>query len=278
VKRFLLLVAALLLSTVTSRAAEKETRVIELRVYTPNAGKQAAVNELIAKSGAKYMAKHNIELLGAWVPADANDERVLTLVAHKDQASAEKNWAAFRDDAGWKDDLAASSKDGRAVGSIATFYLNATDYSPMLKPANVGGRIFELRTYITTPNHLPNLNARFRDHTLKLFEKHGMTNIVYTTLVPGAKTTVGELLKALAPAKQETCGVAAETAAEPYALVYFLTHKSADAMKASFGSFRDDPAWNAARKASEEKAGGSLTADKGVKSLVLKPTDYSPLK
>ena len=36
--------------------------------------------------------------------------------------------------------------------------------------------------------------------------------------------------------------------------------------------------WVAARKASEEKGGGSLTEKDGVKSEFLKPTDYSPLK
>jgi hypothetical protein len=61
-------------------------------------------------------------------------------------------------------------------------------------------------------------------------------------------------------------------------LIYLLTHKSEEAAKASFGAFRADPAWLAARKASEEKAGGSLTIKDGVKSEFLKPTDYSFVK
>ncbi|MSR42870.1 MAG: NIPSNAP family protein, partial [Pedosphaera sp.] len=62
-------------------------------------------------------------------------------------------------------------------------------------------------------------------------------------------------------------------------LVYLLAHKSRDAAKASFDGFRLDPAWVAARKASEEKAGGSLTIAKdGVKSEFLVATDYSPTK
>jgi hypothetical protein len=61
--------------------------------------------------------------------------------------------------------------------------------------------------------------------------------------------------------------------------VYLLAHKSPEAMKASWDAFRADPTWVAAKKASEDKAGGSLTAEKdGVKSIVLKATDYSPLK
>ena len=52
-----------------------------------------------------------------------------------------------------------------------------------------------------------------------------------------------------------------------------------DAAKASFDGFRQDPNWTAARKASEEKAGGSLTVAKdGVKSVFLKATDYSAVR
>lgn len=256
----------------------EDKRVFELRVYTVNPGKQDAANKLIAGSGMKYMSKHNIELLGAWVPADASDERIFTLVAHADKADADKNWAAFQADEGWKADLAAASTDGRAVAGIARFFLNATDYSAILKPVNVGNRIFELRTYIATPNNLGHLNSRFRDHTVKLFEKHGMTNIAYFNFLPGEKTTCIELMKACAAKGKDSVEVKSETPAVDLALVYFITHANADAMKKNFASFGADPAWTKARTDSEKKAGGSLTARNGVKSLVLKPTDYSPIK
>ena len=64
----------------------------------------------------------------------------------------------------------------------------------------------------------------------------------------------------------------------PVTLVYIVAHKSADAAKASFDAFRQDPAWVTAKKASEDAAGGSLTAKDGVKSLFMKATDYSPMK
>ena len=38
-------------------------------------------------------------------------------------------------------------------------------------------RYFEMRTYYAAPAKLDALQARFRDHTLSLFEKHGMTNV-----------------------------------------------------------------------------------------------------
>lgn len=61
-------------------------------------------------------------------------------------------------------------------------------------------------------------------------------------------------------------------------MIYLLAHRSQDAAGKSFAAFRFDPDWIAARKASEEKAGGSLTEKDRVRSLFLKPTDYSPLK
>jgi hypothetical protein len=140
------------------------------------------------------------------------------------------------------------------TGGIGSTLLTATDYSPEIKSTMPGGRVFELRTYTATPGKLDNLNARFREHTLKLFEKHGMTNVAYWTPIKGQRNT-----------KDDT-------------LIYLLAHKSDDAAKASWAAFRADPVWVAARRGSEEKAGGSLTVADGVKSEFLKPTDYSPMK
>ena len=120
-------------------------------------------------------------------------------------------------------------------------------------------RVFELRTYTTEPGRLPNLNARFRDHTLKLFAKHGITNLPYWTPLADQKGAVNP------PDKDNT-------------LIYLLAHASQDAAKTSFGNFGKDADWQAARKASEEKAGGSLTTKGGVKSVFLVPTDYSAVK
>src|SRR6185503_7967021 len=48
-----------------------------------------------------------------------------------------------------------------------------------------GGRVFEMRTYYASPGKLEALHARFRDHTTKLFEKHGMTNVGYWVPIDG---------------------------------------------------------------------------------------------
>ena len=113
--------------------------------------------------------------------------------------------------------------------------------------------LYELRLYTANPGKMPALQARFRDVTTKLFEKHGMRNWGY--------------FHKMADQKEADVN-----------LTYFLTHKSQGAAKASFDAFRKDPKWIAAKDASEKAAGGSLTIQDGVKSVFLKPTDFSPTK
>ncbi|HEY2155327.1 MAG TPA: NIPSNAP family protein [Isosphaeraceae bacterium] len=112
------------------------------------------------------------------------------------------------------------------------------------KPAP-GNRLFEMRTYYTHPGRLDALNARFRDHTNKLFVKHGMELVGYWT--PQGK---------------------------PDTLVYILAYPSREAREASWKAFNADPDWKAAREASEKD--GKIV-DK-VESVFLDPTDYSPIK
>ena len=109
-------------------------------------------------------------------------------------------------------------------------------------------RLFEMRIYTTHPGKLEALNARFRDHTNKLFEKHGMSIIGFWTPVDPKK--------------------------EKDTLVYILAYPDASAKEKSWKGFRDDPEWKKAKEASE--VNGPLVAK--VEEMVLKPTDYSPLR
>ena len=107
-------------------------------------------------------------------------------------------------------------------------------------------RLYELRTYTTHPGRLDALNKRFRDHTTKLFEKHGMRNEMYW--VPTDE-----------PLSQNT-------------LIYVVSHESADAAKKSWAAFGADPEWIKARDASE--ADGKIVAK--VEKVYMTRTDYSP--
>jgi len=109
-------------------------------------------------------------------------------------------------------------------------------------------RIYELRTYTTEPGRLPALNKRFRDHTVKLFEKHGMRNEMYWT---------------------PTDPQLAENT-----LIYVISHESAEAAKKSWAAFQADPEWQKVKAASE--ADGKILTK--VTSVYMTPTDYSPNK
>ncbi len=257
-KTLLSLMALLIASAVAHAAAD--TRCFEMRVYYAPEGKLDALHARFRDHTIKLFEKHGITNLGYFVPVGDNPERKLIyFLAYPSLEARNASWKAFMADPDWQKAYKASEASGKLVAKIETAYLSATDYSPLAKAESVGGRVFELRTYTTEPGRLPNLNARFRDHTVKLFAKHGMTNVAYWTPLADQKGAVKP------PDVENT-------------LIYLLAHKSQDAAKASFDGFRGDPDWVAARKASEEKAGGSLTIKDGVKSVFLVPTDYSAVK
>ena len=114
--------------------------------------------------------------------------------------------------------------------------------------AKVDQRVYELRTYHIAPGKAEALHARFRDHTLKLFDKHGMR-------VEGFWKPLDD------KAAEET-------------LVYILSYPSKDAADKAWQEFRDDPEWMQV-KADSEKDGALVTS---VDSVFLVPTDYTPSK
>lgn len=114
--------------------------------------------------------------------------------------------------------------------------------------ATGGERVFEMRTYIATEGRLPDLMARFRNHTNHLFVKHGMHLIGYWTPTEGdgASNT----------------------------LVYILAHHSREKAKESWAGFVSDPAWKKA--AAESRKDGKLVAK--IEAQWLRATDFSPLQ
>lgn len=114
--------------------------------------------------------------------------------------------------------------------------------------AETGKRIFELRTYTTPAGKLGNLNARFREHTMRIFERHGMTNVGYWTPQD-------------APASENT-------------LIYIISHRDRETAAKNWQAFRDDPEW---QKVSQESQVDGKIVDK-VESVFLDATDYSPMK
>jgi hypothetical protein len=114
--------------------------------------------------------------------------------------------------------------------------------------AQNAARVFELRTYTAPDGKLPELQARFRNHTTRIFERHGMKNVGYW--VPQD-----------APAKDNT-------------LIYVISHESREAAKKNWAAFGGDPEWQ--KVAKESQINGKIVAN--ITSVYMDATDYSPIK
>lgn len=135
--------------------------------------------------------------------------------------------------------VASAFLAGTVVGGAAMTSLSAH---------SANDRVFEIRTYTTAPGQLPMLNQRFRDHTVGIFARHGMTSIGYWTPT--------------------------DTALARNTLIYVLAHPSREAATKAWAEFRVDPEWVKVRTASEAEG---LKVTK-VESVFAAPTDYSPIK
>jgi hypothetical protein len=236
----------------------KDSRVYEMRTYYAAEGKLDALNARFRDHTLKLFAEHGMTNLGYWMPIDNKENKLIYVLAYDNAEAREKSWKAFIADPEWKKAKEASEANGKLVAKSESVFLEATDYSPKIETAIVDDRVFEFRVYTATEGNLEKLHGRFRNHTCKLFAKHGMTNVAYFAVAK--KTPDGK-----------------EQAAAESMLVYFLAHKSEEAGKASFTEFRKDPVWVAA-KGESEKNGSLTTMPDGVKSTYLNATDYSPLK
>ena len=137
---------------------------------------------------------------------------------------------------------------GVAAMFVVGFMLGSTVQVVQDAQAQSATRVFELRTYTAPEGKLSNLQARFRDHTMRIFESHGMANIGYWTPQdePNSSNT----------------------------LVYIIAHDSREAAAASWDAFRSDPEWQTVSR--ESQVDGRIVS--GVESIFLDPMDFSPIQ
>ena len=247
---FALLITSM--ATMPAAAVEKDTRFFELRTYYAAPGK---LDDLLARfrdHTVKLFEKHGMVNVGYWVPLTNAENKLIYLLAYPSREAQKQSWKDFAADPEWKAAAKESERNGKLVSKVESIFLAATDFSPEVKAEASGSpRVFELRTYQAAPGKLDALLSRFRDHTAKLFEKHGMVNFGYWT-----------------PTEQK------DGAGDK--LIYILAHKSAKACEDSFKAFRTDPEWTKVK--SDSEANGPLTIKDGVQSVLMTPTDFSPAK
>ncbi len=108
-------------------------------------------------------------------------------------------------------------------------------------------RIYELRTYTCYPGKLEALKARFRDHTITIFKRHGMESVGYWVPQDERKDTT---------------------------LIYIISHASREQATKNWQEFRNDPEWK--KVAADSEANGKIVEK--VVSVYMEPTDFSQLK
>lgn len=141
---------------------------------------------------------------------------------------------------------AQTSKHLAVVSSILALILGFS--LSISVQAEDNGKVFELRTYTSAPGKLDDLQSRFRNHTSRIFAKHGMKVIAYWTPTDPEKAN--------------------DT------LIYVLEHASQVAADQSWQAFAEDPEWAEVSQASN--ANGRILAK--VVREYMKATDYSPLQ
>jgi hypothetical protein len=131
---------------------------------------------------------------------------------------------------------------------VAGFSAGSLFQSRAVVNAQSDKRVFELRTYTAPEGKLGELQARFRNHTIRIFNKHAMKSVGYW--VPQD-----------APDSQNT-------------LIYVLEHPNREAAKKNWAEFSADPEWQ--KVAAESQVNGRIVSK--VVSVFMEPTDFSPIK
>lgn len=224
--------------------------VLEFRIYTCEPGKLDALNERFRNHTMRLFEKHGMKNVAYWVATEGPTEgnTLYYILRHASRDAAKASWDAFRNDLEWKAVAKASEeKHGKILAKAPeVIFMTETDYSPATEKARQD-KTYELRIYTAAEGKLGDLNSRFREHTEKLFNKHGMRSIGYwvPTDEPKSKTH----------------------------LYYVLEHTSRDSSKESWKGFVNDPAWKDV--ATKTEANGKLLAIPP-EAVFIKATDYSP--
>jgi hypothetical protein len=213
----------------------------ELRLYETVPGRLPALNDRFAKHTVELFKKHGVRMLGFWTDEIGSSNLLSYIVSFESSEDREKTWESFRADPEWIKVRAETEKDGPLLARVRNTIMKLTPYSP---EPRVNSNVQELRVYQSMPGKLPALNDRFANHTIPLFEKHGIENIGYWT---------------------DDVGTSEQ-------LIYMLGYPSLGDREKSWAAFQADPEWQKAR--AESEVDGVLTA-KAVNTII-RLTPYSP--
>jgi hypothetical protein len=245
----MLIVVVLFAASLSAIGQKTDERYFELRTYHCHENKRPDLIKRFKDHTIRLFKKHGITNVGYFVPVDTTNYSLVFILAYPNKGSRDSLWNSFANDPDWQRAKGKSEENGPLVEKVDQVFMTvAPELSPAINGRKRSKRVFELRTYYCFPGKLADLRTRFENHTRALFEKHGMTNIVYW--------------------------VSDEKDNAQSKLVYLLAHKSEKAGKTSFTSFGNDPEWQRVAKKSEEN--GKIVEK--VVSVYLEPLPFSPLK
>lgn len=249
-KIFLLTLLCAGLFSFAVNAKKTDNRYFEMRIYYCHPGRLDALIQRFTNHTTKIFEKHGMTNVGYWIPTNNTDNALYYILAYPSKAERDSSWKHFSSDPEWKIVSKKSEETGKIVAKVTSVFMNATDFSPKIKPS--GGaidQVFELRTYSQLPGRNPAILARFKDHTMKLFKQHGLKNIAYFTTIEKD------------PAVQSK-------------LVYLVSHPSEEIAKTNWTAFVNDPKWK--KVAADSEKDGKIIEK--IESVYMKPTSFSTIR
>ena len=129
-----LLLLTCLWTSLAAGVAFAQSKVYELRIYTANEGKLQALEARFRDHTTAIFKKHNMEVVGYWVPQKddtKSKDTFIYILAHPSREAATKNWADFRTDPEWLKVQAESEKNGPLVKKVDSTFMDALPFSPM---------------------------------------------------------------------------------------------------------------------------------------------------
>lgn len=227
------------------------SRYAELRIYHALPGKVDTILEGFREPMNALKKRHGLNPLACWVSQDpsATNVVVVELLAPPSEAAAIAGWTALAADPEFAPAYAASeAKHGKAYTKIETLKLVAP--ANAWKLVNNGerpARVFDLRLYARVPGKEAAFRDRWRDHAIRIYERHDMDNLGWWEATDADHTGV---------------------------MATLFAHESLDAINATIGAFHRDEEWIRIEK--ETEAGGKLRT--GATAYKLTPVDFSALQ
>ena len=215
--------------------------LFENRVYTAVPGKLPALNDRFANHTIGFFKQYGVGMMGFWTDDIGVSNQLTYITTFNTMADRETKWAEFGSDTRRQQVFAETEVNGPLVAVVENTFMRLTPYSPS---PQLSSKVQELRVYDTLPGRLPALHDRFANHTMALFERHGIQNVAYWTEDVGTNNR----------------------------LVYMLGYESLADREKSWASFGADPDWKKAREASETN--GSIVRES--RHRIMRLTDYSP--